>query len=109
MKLITVIPDLVAKINEELPPEIRLWSIIRVQNSFNARTTCDSRKYTYFFPSYLMIPPKPGSGLWNSLKAQGAECAPHPFWENAESTATPQEATCLPGGRAGAGAFPEEA
>ncbi|KAI9060913.1 tRNA pseudouridine synthase, partial [Trametes sanguinea] len=91
MKLITVIPDLVAKINEELPPEIRLWSIIRVQNSFNARTTCDSRKYTYFFPSYLMIPPKPGSGLWNTLKAQGAECAPHPFWENAESTATPQE------------------
>ncbi|OSD05463.1 tRNA pseudouridine synthase [Trametes coccinea BRFM310] len=91
MKLITVIPDLVAKINEELPSEIRLWSIIRVQNSFNARTTCDSRKYTYFFPSYLMIPPKPGSGLWNTLKAQGAECAPHPFWENAESTATPQD------------------
>ncbi|CDO73347.1 hypothetical protein BN946_scf185008.g110 [Trametes cinnabarina] len=91
MKLITVIPDLVAKINQELPPEIRLWSIIRVQNSFNARTTCDSRKYTYFFPSYLMIPPKPGSGLWNTLKAQGAECAPHPFWENADASATPQD------------------
>ena len=31
MKLITVIPgvpDLVARINEELPPEIRLWSIV---------------------------------------------------------------------------------
>ncbi|KAJ8489355.1 hypothetical protein ONZ51_g2998 [Trametes cubensis] len=94
MKLINEIPgvpDLVAKINEELPPEIRVWSIIRVQNSFNARTTCDSRKYTYFFPSYLMIPPKPGSGLHNTLKAQGAEPAPHPFWENANPAATPQD------------------
>ncbi|KAI0653291.1 pseudouridine synthase [Cubamyces menziesii] len=90
MKLINEIPgvpDLVAKINEELPPEIRVWSI----NSFNARTTCDSRKYTYFFPSYLMIPPKPGSGLHNTLKAQGAEPAPHPFWENANPAATPQD------------------
>ncbi|KAL7280704.1 hypothetical protein ACG7TL_005644 [Trametes sanguinea] len=87
MKLITVIPDLLAKINEELPPEIRLWSIILTPTN----RTCDSRKYTYFFPSYLMIPPKPGSGLWNTLKAQGAECAPHPFWESAESTATPQD------------------
>ncbi|KAI8996395.1 tRNA pseudouridine synthase [Trametes punicea] len=94
MKLITAIPgvqDLVAKINQELPPEIRLWSIIRVQNSFNARTTCDSRKYTYFFPSYLMIPPKPQSGLWNTLKTQGAECTPHPFWNDAEPAATTQD------------------
>ncbi|KAI0358116.1 tRNA pseudouridine synthase, partial [Trametes cingulata] len=94
MKLINVIPgvpDLVARINEELPPEIRLWSIIRVQNSFNARTTCDSRKYTYFFPSYLMIPPKPGTGLYNTLKAQGAEMPAHPFWEGADPSATPQD------------------
>ncbi|KAI0704057.1 tRNA pseudouridine synthase [Earliella scabrosa] len=97
MKLITVIPgvpDLVARINEELPPEIRLWSILRVQNSFNARTTCDSRKYTYFFPSYLMIPPKPGSGLHNTLKEQGADCPSHPFWEDGsalEQNSGPQD------------------
>lgn len=33
MKLITAIPgvsDLVGRINEELPPEIRLWSIVRL-------------------------------------------------------------------------------
>lgn len=53
--------------------------------------TCDSRKYTYFFPSYLMIPPKPESGLYNTLKAQGLEHAPHPFWEGADSTASPQD------------------
>ncbi|PIL24877.1 hypothetical protein GSI_12764 [Ganoderma sinense ZZ0214-1] len=96
MKLINIIPgvpDLVSRINKELPPEIRLWSILRVQNSFNARTTCDSRKYTYFFPSYLMIPPKPGSGLSNTLKAQGTECPAHPFWEdvNNEQQATAQD------------------
>ena len=136
MKLITVIPgvpDLVARINEELPPEIRLWSIVsaspmtdHVLNAdifpaprakFVQRTnvcrfsvsqqrpcinsslrqtnrTCDSRKYTYFFPSYLMIPPKPGSGLHNTLKEQGAECPSHPFWEDGsalEQNSGPQD------------------
>lgn len=39
IKMITIIPgvrDIVARINEELPPEIRLWSFQRTQNSFNA-------------------------------------------------------------------------
>lgn len=41
MKLITQIPDVpdvVEAVNELLPPEIRVWRIVRVQNSFNART-----------------------------------------------------------------------
>lgn len=38
-----------------------------------------------------MIPPKPGSGLYNMLKAQGAEPASHSFWENADAAATPQD------------------
>jgi tRNA pseudouridine(38-40) synthase len=29
---------------------------------------CDSRKYTYFFPTYMLIPPKPGSGLHRTLR-----------------------------------------
>lgn len=40
IKIITQIPgvpDVVAKVNELLPPEIRLWGYVRVQNSFNAR------------------------------------------------------------------------
>lgn len=97
MKLITQIPDVpdvVEAVNELLPPEIRVWRIVRVQNSFNARTSCDSRKYTYFFPSYLLIPPKPGSGLYETLQRQvvplpgtqptASACASphmvHPFW-----------------------------
>lgn len=38
-----------------------------------------------------MIPPKPNSGLHNTLKAQGLECASHLFWETASSTATLQD------------------
>jgi len=40
LKMIITIPgvrDIVARVNEELPPEIRLWDYVRTQNSFNAR------------------------------------------------------------------------
>ncbi|KAI0306054.1 pseudouridine synthase [Multifurca ochricompacta] len=99
LKLITQIPDvpdLISAVNGLLPPEIRVWGIIRVQNSFNARTSCDSRKYTYFFPSYLLIPPKPGSGLYETFRRQTGPSSgglpiaspstdvAHPFW--ADST-----------------------
>jgi tRNA pseudouridine(38-40) synthase len=45
LKLITQIPgvsDIIAAVNKLLPPEIRIWGIVRAQNSFNART------YVYF-------------------------------------------------------------
>ncbi|KAL1734023.1 pseudouridine synthase, partial [Schizophyllum commune] len=88
LKLITAIPgvpDLVARVNEELPPQIRMWGFTRVTNSFEARQMCDSRKYTYFFPSYMLIPPKPGTGNHANLQ-QFCEDAPvpaldHPFWQ----------------------------
>ena len=48
LKLITQIPgvsDVVAAVNDLLPPEIRIWSTVRVQNSFHARTyACFSLK-----------------------------------------------------------------
>lgn len=40
MKLIVDIPgvpDIIEKINQELPPDIRLWAYVRTMNSFNAR------------------------------------------------------------------------
>ncbi|KIJ48769.1 hypothetical protein M422DRAFT_28233, partial [Sphaerobolus stellatus SS14] len=88
------VPDLVGKINEYLPPEIRLWSFLRAQNSFNAHTACDSRMYTYFLPTYVLIPPKPGSGLSRALKAVAEECKfpfnekVHPFWEGVDPSST---------------------
>jgi len=124
LKLITQIPgvpDVVAAINNLLPPEIRVWGINRVQNSFNARTyvpplskerlhplprilrSCDSRKYTYFFPSYLLIPPKPGSGLYETFRRQAVPLSSsasnagastnnnHPFWAGLPSESSKED------------------
>ncbi|KAJ7763584.1 pseudouridine synthase [Mycena maculata] len=99
LKMITHVPgvpDMTARINEELPPEIRVWGYVRVQNSFNPRALCDSRKYTYFFPSYLLIPPKPTSALYRVLTEHAAALSPplpsplagHPFWVNGGDAAT---------------------
>ncbi|KDR80648.1 hypothetical protein GALMADRAFT_241004 [Galerina marginata CBS 339.88] len=97
LKMIITIPgvkDIVARVNEELPPEIRLWGYVRTQNSFNARLICESRKYTYFFPTYLLIPPKPGSGLHRVWSEQvGSDDRPavsYEFWEGQE-TSTKEE------------------
>ncbi|THH32529.1 hypothetical protein EUX98_g1668 [Antrodiella citrinella] len=89
LKLIIDIPgvsDLVSRINQELPPEIRVWSYVRTRNSFQARTACDSRKYTYFFPSYLLLPPKPNSGMYKNT-ADGA----HPFWSDTPMDSSPSD------------------
>ena len=54
LKLITQIPgvpDVVGAVNESLPPEIRVWGITRVQNSFNART-CVPRSPKWIFAPY---------------------------------------------------------
>ncbi|KDQ61391.1 hypothetical protein JAAARDRAFT_123132 [Jaapia argillacea MUCL 33604] len=93
IKMITAIPgvpDITTHINELLPPEIRLWSFLRVQNSFSART----RKYTYTFPSYVLLPPKPGSGLYKAFRSQktaDADQADHSFWADAPSPSTKEE------------------
>ncbi|KAH6915914.1 pseudouridylate synthase [Coprinopsis sp. MPI-PUGE-AT-0042] len=86
------IPDLVAAVNEQLPPEIRFWGFVRTQNSFNARL----RKYTYFFPSYLLVPPKPDSGLATRLNAYNESCGEptipsHPFWQDLPEPVTKEE------------------
>lgn len=65
---------------------------------------CDSRKYTYFFPSYLLIPPKPGSGLERTLRQYATNTSlelpqsevdtsltPGSFWESVESLTKEEE------------------
>ncbi|KAF7356266.1 tRNA pseudouridine synthase 1 [Mycena venus] len=100
LKMITHVPgvpDITARINEELPPEIRLWGAF--QNSFNPRTLCDSRKYTYFFPTYMLIPPKPSSALYRVLTEHAASLTPptpspiagHPFWADGAADAPTEE------------------
>ena len=58
-------------------------------------SSCDSRKYTYFFPTYLLLPPKPDTALANVLKsasstAQTQDISPQstsrPFWDAPPAT-----------------------
>lgn len=42
-----------------------------MQNSFHARTLCDSRTYEYSLPTYLFLPPKPGTALYERLNSNG--------------------------------------
>jgi tRNA pseudouridine38-40 synthase len=60
--------ELILKINEKLPEYIRIWGITRVQNSFDARQSCDSRMYEYLLPTYVFLPPKPGTAMYDMLK-----------------------------------------
>lgn len=49
--------------------------------TYDTNRSCDSRKYTYFFPTYLLIPPRPGSGLFYSLSRQNGTPPAHRFWD----------------------------
>ncbi|ELU36078.1 tRNA pseudouridine synthase domain-containing protein [Rhizoctonia solani AG-1 IA] len=62
-------PDLVAKLNELLPPEIRVWTFVRSTNAFNSRA-CDSRVYEYMFPSSALLPPMPGTPMERHTKPE---------------------------------------
>ncbi|KDN46106.1 pseudouridine synthase [Tilletiaria anomala UBC 951] len=76
---------LIRKVNSMLPEFIRIWGITRIQNSFDARVSCDSRMYEYLLPTYVFLPPKPGSAMYEMLakmrdeeksrKQDGAEAA----------------------------------
>ncbi|SAM03912.1 hypothetical protein [Absidia glauca] len=48
---------MLAKINEQLPEQIRVWGITDVMRSFHAKTNCDSRVYEYLLPSYAFSAP----------------------------------------------------
>ncbi|KAF8329492.1 pseudouridine synthase [Cantharellus anzutake] len=77
LKLITQIPslveagvELVSHINTFLPPEIRVWDIVRTNNNFKS---CNSRVYEYLFPSYMLMPPFPSSALAKTVNRVNKE------------------------------------
>lgn len=63
LKLTIEDSDIVEKINEKLPDQIRVWGIQRTNNAFNCYQACDSRWYEYLLPSYTLLPPHPQSFL----------------------------------------------
>lgn len=95
LKLIVEDPDIVKTINENLPPQIRVWGIERTNGSFSCYQTCDSRWYEYLIPTYSFIPPHPESflgkklvqsaeqeGIYETYQALQADAAS--FWTDAE-------------------------
>lgn len=95
LKLIVEDPDIVQKINEQLPPQIRIWGMERTTGSFSCYNACDSRWYEYLIPTYSFLPPHPQSflgkklvesaeteGVYESYRSRQEEVAE--FWEAAE-------------------------
>ncbi|KAI5863288.1 pseudouridine synthase [Durotheca rogersii] len=77
LKLIVEDSGLVKRINDELPPQIRVWGIQRTNNAFSCYQSCDSRWYEYLMPSYCLLPPHPesylGKKVLESVKEKGVE------------------------------------
>ncbi|KAK2743054.1 tRNA pseudouridine synthase 1 [Myotisia sp. PD_48] len=73
MKLIIEDEDIVAKINEQLNPQIRIWGIVPVTGGFSAYRFCDSRIYEYLIPSHSFLPPHPSTFLARQLVKEATE------------------------------------
>ncbi|PKS10394.1 hypothetical protein jhhlp_002145 [Lomentospora prolificans] len=67
LKLIIEDENIVEKINENLPPQIRVWGIQRTNKGFSCYQSCDSRWYEYLLPSYSLLPPHPDSYLGKKI------------------------------------------
>ncbi len=67
LKMIIEDPDIVQKINEHLPPQIRVWGFEQAKGGFSSYQMCDSRIYEYLIPTYCFLPPHPQSFLGKEL------------------------------------------
>ncbi|XP_068609339.1 pseudouridylate synthase 1 homolog [Brachionichthys hirsutus] len=53
---IRLIEDTLEKINEHLPPQIKVLGLKRVTQGFNSKNSCDARTYTYMLPTVAFSP-----------------------------------------------------
>ncbi|KAL9021202.1 MAG: hypothetical protein Q9185_001603 [Variospora sp. 1 TL-2023] len=97
LKMIIEDKDIISKINEHLPPQIRVWGYEQAKGSFSAYQRCDSRIYEYLIPTYCFLPPHPESFLGKELinlakeadDLAGYQDRQHEvsgFWKEAEET-----------------------
>ncbi|KAL6454094.1 PUS1 tRNA pseudouridine synthase 1 [Candida maltosa Xu316] len=63
LKMIIEDPDIMKKINDHLPKQIRVWGIQRTTKGFDCRKCCSSRVYEYLLPTFSLLPPKPKTAL----------------------------------------------
>ena len=72
-KLIVEDEDIIEKINQALPDQIRIWGIQRVTKLFDCRKMCSLRIYEYLLPTYSLLPPKPHSALADLIEEKQTE------------------------------------
>ncbi|CAL9683704.1 unnamed protein product [Knipowitschia caucasica] len=48
---VRLVDDVIEKINEHLPPQIRILGLKRVTQGFNSKNNCDARTYSYTLPT----------------------------------------------------------
>ena len=71
--------NVIDRINQYLPPQIRVWGYSRVNNSFHAKNNCDSRVYEYLLPTYVLnhvdpeLYPLSAVGVENGVKPRQLE------------------------------------
>ncbi|XP_061822455.1 pseudouridylate synthase 1 homolog isoform X1 [Nerophis lumbriciformis] len=53
---VRLIEDILDKINEHLPPQIRILGVKRVTQGFNSKNKCDARTYSYMLPTVAFSP-----------------------------------------------------
>ncbi|XP_029024298.1 tRNA pseudouridine synthase A isoform X1 [Betta splendens] len=51
-----LIEDIVERINEHLPPQIKVLGFKRVTQGFNSKNNCDARTYSYMLPTVAFSP-----------------------------------------------------
>lgn len=68
LKMIIEDPNIINKINDLLPKQIRIWGIQRTTKGFDCRKCCSSRIYEYLLPTFSLLPPKPKSILSELIK-----------------------------------------
>lgn len=64
------VPNLVERVNEILPKDIRVFGYQRVSNGFRAKNRCDARHYEYTMPTYIFLP---SPRYRERAKAEGTE------------------------------------
>uniref|UniRef100_A0A3Q4I8P0 Pseudouridylate synthase 1 homolog n=1 Tax=Neolamprologus brichardi TaxID=32507 RepID=A0A3Q4I8P0_NEOBR len=53
---VRLIDDIIEKINENLPPQIKVLGLKRVTQGFNSKNNCDARTYSYMLPTVAFSP-----------------------------------------------------
>ena len=66
--------ELVQRINEELPDDIRVFSCVKINSAFHARESCSWRQYEYLMPASILTAPvrfpQGGAGVSSSATSR---------------------------------------